>query len=506
MADTLPPKRGRAIAIFGTMSNVGKSTLATALCRIFSDEGLRVAPYKAQNISNESYVAKDGEVARAQVAQAEAARTEPSVHMNPVLLKPFSYGSGVQVVVQGRATVGKEATDWFRDNNARLCAAAQSSLQHLLGSYEVVVVEGAGSCCELNLLERDYVNFRTAQAAGAAVILVGNISHGGIFAQLLGTLALLPPPYRQMVAGLVVNQFSGSPEYFKEGVKMLEEKAGLPVLGVIPDHGPDITLDAEDTLSLPTHANAGLPNPATVRVAVVALPHMSNASDFYSLSQTEWVSLRLLSTPTILHQAYDLVVLPGSKSVLSDLRWLKTTAWAQVLHEYIAGGGHVLGVCGGYQMLGRRVDDPEATEGTAPDSESGLCLLDCSTTLTTSKVTKKVQCTWYGGTAPIYGYEIHTGVTSQNKNQFLQASGSGNDPPTDHGCVSSCGHIAGCYVHGLFDGGVWRREYLGGLRKDLALPQENADAGTLREEQYVKLANHVRAHLDMARVREILGV
>jgi adenosylcobyric acid synthase len=341
----------------GTGSDVGKSVVVTALCRVFRDIGLSVAPFKAQNMSNNSFVTLQGEeIGRAQAAQAEAARLEPSADMNPVLLKPTS-DVGAQVVVHGRPMGERSAAAYGNLTHVLRDKAAQS-LERLRREYDIVVMEGAGSCAEVNLRKRDFVNLPMARIADAPVILVADIDRGGVFAQIIGTLALLSDADRGRVKGTIVNRFRGDPALFADGVSFIEERTRIPVLGVVP-YIRDLGIDAEDAVVLEPGNRPGAigPRPDKASIAVIKLPHISNFTDFAPFETEPRVKLDYLVKAGPL-MGYDLVILPGTKSVRGDLQWLRNAGFEPWLRRYADTGGHIIGICGGYQMLGKTIADP----------------------------------------------------------------------------------------------------------------------------------------------------
>ena len=375
-------KKSRALAIFGTASDVGKSIVATALCRIFSNAGIDVAPYKAQNMSNNSGVTPDGfEIGRAQIAQAEAARVVPTPDMNPVLLKPNS-DTGAQVVLQGKVCSTETAKGYFRDTSL-WAEAARESLERLMEHHELVVIEGAGSCAEMNLYDRDFVNFRTARLSRAPVILVADIDRGGVFGQVVGTLAVLPPEDRALVKGVIINRFRGDIDLFRDGVEMLESMTGIPVLGVIP-YFRGFTIDAEDAVPLSSKVDpAGGPEEGKIGIAAIYFPHISNFTDLSPLEHDPAVALHYLHYPRSL-KGYKALILPGSKNVRGDLDWLYSLGWEAEIQAFRADGGIIIGICGGYQMLGNSIADPHGIEGLAGTTRA-LGLLDVETVLEKDK-------------------------------------------------------------------------------------------------------------------------
>lgn len=510
----------RSLAVLGTGSDVGKSVVTAALCRIASDAGLDVAPYKAQNMSNNAGVTPDGgEMGRAQIVQAEAARQVPHVDMNPVLLKPTSDRRS-QVVLLGRVLADVEAGAYFRDT-AALRAAAYGALDRLRARHDALVLEGAGSCAEVNLRARDFVNFDAAHAADADVVLVADIHRGGVFAQLAGTLEILPPADRARVTGLVVNRFRGDITLFEDGVRWLEQRTGLPVLGVIP-YFRGIRIEDEDGLSPdirvdpPAHG-AGRPPEGPgrspdgadrVRVAVLGLPHMANFTDVRALDRVPGASVHWLRTPRDL-TPYDWLVIPGTKNTRADLDALRAAGWEAPLTRFVRGGGHVLGLCGGYQMLGHTVADPDGVEGT-PGETAGLGLLDARTVLRAPKVTTRTGGQLAGSGEGVDGYEIHMGRTEVRAAPLLRITRRSGAPlaePEDEGAVSPDGHVVGTYLHGLLDSPAALAALLRRVRPGDAFADVEAlsDAAADRDAQYDRLAAHVRANLDVDRLLARMG-
>jgi adenosylcobyric acid synthase len=451
--------RGIAGCLFvgGSASDVGKSVVATALCRVLFEEGYRVAPFKAQNMSNNAAVAVGGgEVGRAQAAQAEAAGVDPTVDMNPILLKPEADDRS-QLIVSGRVVGTVRARDYW-DRRRALWPEVTAALARLRRSYDVVVIEGAGSIAEINLRASDIANMRLALRAEAASILVGDIERGGIFAQLLGTLDLLTQRERSLIRGLVVNKFRGDVSLFATGRRVLERRSRLPVLGVLP-YAHRLGVPTEDAQSLRGwSSDAGPDRP---RVALVAYPHLSNFDDLDPL-RAEGIDVAAVRTSEELG-APDLIVLPGSKATISDLAWLKETGIATAVARAAAVGVPVFGICGGYQMLGTEISDPDGVEGPRR-SVLGLGLLPVATVLRWPKVTRRVSGRTVSTTAlwddgePFEGYEIHLGETTRpGASAFAEID---LERPERDGCVSADGTVVGTYVHGLFARPSFRRQLI----------------------------------------------
>lgn len=490
-----------AIAVFGTASDVGKSVVATALCRIFRNAGVDVAPYKAQNMSNNSGVTPDGfEIGRAQIAQAEAARVVPTADMNPVLLKPNS-DTGAQVVLQGKVCSTESAKGYFRDTSL-WAATARESLVRLMHRHELVVIEGAGSCAEMNLYQRDFVNFRTARESGASVLLVADIDRGGVFAQVVGTLAVIPPEDRALVKGVIVNRFRGDIDLFRDGVSLLEEMAGVPVLGVIP-YFRGFSIDAEDAVPLASMVDPQAePETGRTGVAAVYFPHISNFTDLSPLEQDPGVAVHYLHYPRSLDN-YRMLVLPGSKNVRGDLAWLRSLGWEERIREFRERGGVVVGVCGGYQMLGRSIADPFGMEGE-PGASPGLGLLDVDTVLEQEKCLCNATGVLEDAGVTGHGYEIHMGRTSLSGacRPFIRVMMRNGETTCDgDGARSGDGKVIGTYFHGIFDEPRVREWFL-----SLADPgYRPARHACSMEESYDRLAEHFTRHLDLEKLFAMIG-
>ena len=481
----------RCIMVQGTMSGAGKSLLATALCRIFRQDGLRVAPFKSQNMALNSYITRDGlEMGRAQVAQAEAAGREPDVRMNPVLLKPSS-DTGSQLIVNGEVRGQYRAAEYFKMKKS-LVPEILRAYESLAAENDVIVIEGAGSPAEINLRDGDIVNMGLAELVNAPVLLVGDIDRGGVFAQLYGTVALLQPKERARVVGTVINKFRGDVELLRPGLAMLEEKTGVPVLGVVPYTRADI--DDEDSLA-PCLAQTQQRRP--LDIAVVRLPRISNFTDFSPLESHSALGVRYVERAGQLGEP-DLVVLPGTKNTMGDLAWMRQNGLEAAVKKLAAAGTPVLGVCGGYQMLGTALDDPDGVEqGGRMD---GMGLLPCATRFTGQKVRTRVQACAAAGPfagAQLDGYEIHMGRTER-----------GGTPPfclladgTPEGAAA--GNVFGTYLHGLFDTGELTEKLAAWLLacKGLSAADVRAEShAAYKERQYDLLADAVRTAVDIAAV------
>jgi adenosylcobyric acid synthase len=493
--------------IQGTASSVGKSILVTALCRILKQDGYKVAPFKAQNMSLNSFVTKEGgEIGRAQAVQAEAAGIEPNVEMNPVLLKPEA-DSRSQVIVMGKVMDTVSAADYY-NHTAKLLEIVSASLQRLRSVYDIVVIEGAGSPAEINLKDREIVNMRIAKLAKSPVLLVGDIDRGGVFASLIGTLHLLADDEKAFVKGLIINKFRGDIGLFESGIKFLEHETGKPVLGVIP-YLRDINIAQEDSVWLDEKDNAG--KSCLLDIAIIRLPHISNYDDFDPLECDE-CHLRYVDNTAALGHPH-LVIIPGTKNTISDLAFLGKSGLSEAILTLASEGVPVLGVCGGYQMLGRKIEDIEGIESDGCTGE-GLGLLDITTVFTpqkrTGQVKAKVTCKagilkgLYG--CEVSGYEIHMGQSVVGDNQsalhvYLSLDG---EQGYDDGAVNSTGNVVGTYLHGIFNSDAFRNGFLKSLRRYHGLPESSNDITMDREASYDRLAEEVRRHLDMKKVYEIL--
>ncbi|GAB2575066.1 cobyric acid synthase [Dyella jejuensis] len=482
----------RVLMVQGCTSDAGKSALVTALCRWAHRRGLRVAPFKPQNMALNSAVTVDGgEIGRAQAVQAQACGLAPQVDFNPVLLKPNS-DTGAQVIVHGHAVANMGARD-YHDYKRLAFDAVMASHQRLAANYEAIVVEGAGSPAEINLRDRDIANMGYAEAVDCPVILIADIDRGGVFAHLVGTLALLSASERARVVGFVINRFRGDIALLQPGLDWLERETGKPVIGVLPYlHG--LYLEAEDALP---REPASKPQ-ARVRVAVPALPRISNHTDFDALRAHPQVDLQLIGPGEAL-PACDVIVLPGSKSTRADLAWLRAQGWDAALARHLRYGGKVIGICGGLQMLGRAVHDPHGIEGD-PGSSEGLGWLDLETTLQPGKQLHRVQGRLGFAEAAVQGYEIHCGVSRGPAlaHPFAQLDDGRHD-----GALSADGQLLGSYLHGLFDHPEALRALLvwAGLRDAAAL-----DVHALREASIDRLADAVQSHLDTATLERWLGM
>ncbi|MBS0152657.1 MAG: cobyric acid synthase [Nitrospira sp.] len=504
----------RALAVLGTGSDVGKSLITAGICRALSRAGMRVAPFKAQNMSLNSFVTPEGgEIGRAQALQAEACGIVPHVDMNPILLKPESDNRS-QVVVQGSVWSAQEASTYY-EQRPRLWSIVKESYSRLASRYEVVMIEGAGSAAEVNLRDRDLVNWPVVKLADARVLLVADIDRGGVFAQLLGTLDLLESDERAMVCGVVINKFRGDAKLFADGVTFLESRSGIPVLGVVP-FLRDLRLDQEDSLDREGYRQMEF-SPERINIAVILLPHMSNFTDFNTLAAEGDVALKYVAVPTALDGA-DIVIIPGSKTTQADLSFVLAQGYAPALMQHVGHHRELVGICGGYQMLGRTISDPYTVEQGGVSV--GLGYLDIKTELRKRKCTTQVE----GHAAEILvqernlvrGYQVHMGYTVRMQEQpcFSMHHGGtsvGRGHPlttttTDigDGAIRGDGLVWGTYIHGVFDEPQFRRAWLNRARVRKGLPPlgtHTSLAVTARlHGELDRWTDHLSQSLDMSRL------
>ena len=514
-------ERARALMVLGTASHAGKSILTAGLGRILADDGYRVAPFKAQNMSLNSAATPDGrEIGRAQALQAEACRVMACAEMNPVLIKPSS-DTGSQIVLLGRVWGQVTAANYHNHRVEELFPTVLESYGKLASQYEVMLLEGAGSPAEINLKAHDIVNMRMARAANAACLLVGDIDRGGVFASLLGTLELLEPWERALIRGFVINKFRGDETLLRPGIEMMERRLALPCAGVVP-FLHELGLDEEDGVALEDRRTAArvwgsdaldLSPGRPLRIGVIALPHMSNFTDFDALAAEPSVALAYLEHASELADA-DLLILPGSKQTLNDLEWLHSRGLAAELREHHARRRGIVGICGGFQMLGLRIDDPHGVENDgASCTREGLGLLSATTVLNTEKVTRPVtgllRVAAFGGQsigAPAFrGYEIHVGETTcaESALGFAAITPLGSSDVLPDGAVSADGLVVGSYVHGLFDDDRFRHAWVDAVRAacGLAAARANANVAAEREARIDRLAAHLRRSLNMDLIR-----
>lgn len=488
----------RPIMIQGTTSNAGKSILCAALCRIFRQDGLRVAPFKSQNMALNSFITEEGlEMGRAQVLQAQAAGIPPSVRMNPILLKPTT-DVGSQVIVNGVPRGNYPAREYFKMKTS-LIPDILAAYESLSKENDVIVIEGAGSPAEINLKQNDIVNMGLAKLVDAPVLLVADIDPGGVFASLYGTVALLEPEERARIKGFIINKFRGDVSILEPGLVMLEELTGIPVVGVLPYL--DLDLDDEDSLAQRFGKRR---QTGEVDIAVIRLPRLSNFTDFNPLERMPEVSLRYVRSLSQLG-APDLILLPGTKNTVSDLKWLYETGLAEAIQRHAASGGGVIGICGGYQMLGKKVTDAVGTEGGG--TAKGLGLLDMTTEFRHEKIRTRVSGTVSKTSGlfadlqgcQVHGYEIHMGETVQKNDGFLTLSNGKQDG-------GICGSVWGSYLHGIFDDGAFSSALVNCLLREKGLPAtaKPVDWSQYQEEQLDRLAEAARKGLKMDVIKELI--
>lgn len=501
----------KSIMIQGTMSNVGKSLLTAGLCRILHQEGYSVAPFKSQNMALNSYITADGfEMGRAQVMQAEAAGIEPTVAMNPILLKPTN-DTGSQVIINGTVYKTMKARDYFAFKK-QLVPVVKEAYKELSDNYDVVVIEGAGSPAEINLKNEDIVNMGMAEMADSPVLLVGDIDRGGVFAQLIGTVMLLEDHERARIKGLIVNKFRGDISILEPGIKMLEEKCGIPVVGVIPY----LYVDVEDEDSLSTRIESGT-EVNLIDIAVVRIPRISNFTDFNPLSCIDGVSLRYVKTVDELKNP-DMIIIPGTKNTMGDLSWLRQSGLEAAILKAHAKGKIIFGVCGGYQMLGESLLDPDGVEEGG--EMKGLSLVPMETVFEQTKVTTRVTGKFNENISgdlsalsgvEFSGYEIHMGVSN------LKGEALSMTEIDDGNCNCNCkksegvhfGNVYGSYVHGIFD----KEEVTKAIVKSIATKKgidmeeiNTVDFKAYKETQYDLLADGIREYIDLDKIKKIINL
>jgi adenosylcobyric acid synthase len=510
--------RAQAVMVLGTSSHVGKSLLTTALCRIFAQHGCKVAPFKSQNMSLNSAATVEGlEIGRAQALQAEAAGVAPSVHMNPILIKPSGEASA-QIVAGGQIWGRVSASEYHLRRVEELLPLVRESYDLLANTHDVIVLEGAGSPAEINLKQHDIVNMRMAAMADARCVLVADIDRGGVFASLLGTIELLEPEERDRIGGFVINKFRGDLSLLEPGVRMIEQRLSKPCLGVVP-YLYDLALEEEDSVGLPPVTYSGWSSAADLsverrlRIAVIALPSFSNFTDFDSLRAEASVELLFCRTAELIRDA-DIVILPGSKQTVDDLEWLQRSGLNRAVVAH-ATRGLVIGICGGMQMLGKTITDPEGVERSG--SAAGLGLLPIHTLMRAEKVTRSASGTLHANSlfgqaiAPhaVAGYEIHVGETSyeDHAQPFATLTTTDGNSPQWDGCVSSDGRVIGTYLHGVFDEDLFRHTSLRAARAFAGLCSNVVLTGwkAKREESLNLLTAAVSEALDLRMIFKWVG-
>lgn len=503
---------GKKIMLQGTASNVGKSILTAGLCRVFKQDGYSVAPFKSQNMALNSFITKEGlEMGRAQVFQAEAAGIEPIADMNPILLKP-SGNHRCQVIMRGKVIENMSSSD-YHNYKPILAKELKNIFEQFSNNYDVVVMEGAGSAAEINLRERDIANMGMAEIADAPVIIVGDIDRGGVFASLAGTMLLLSEEERKRVKGVIINKFRGRKELLGDGLKMLEEIIKVPVLGVIPYS--DIKIEDEDSVT--TRFKSKM-NKNDIHIEIIRTPHMSNFTDFNIFETQEDVSIRYVDYGETLGNP-DMVVIPGSKSTIDDLKYIRENGLEEQIKELHKRGKLIFGICGGYQMLGKKLKDPYHVEGEVEEFD-GIGLLDTETTFEMEKITTQVEATICGGLGgymanlgekKVKGYEIHMGISKVGKdvnNLNIINKKLNEEVNYIEGSVNKEGNVVGTYLHGIFDDIDFTRTILNNIRKQKGLGKLESSVTSFEEfkqKEYDKLAELLREHLDIEKIYEIMS-
>ncbi len=503
---------GKKIMLQGTASNVGKSIITTGLCRIFKQDGYNVIPFKSQNMALNSFITKEGlEMGRAQVSQAEACGIDPIADMNPILLKPNGNNKS-QVIVRGKV-VGDMSSKEYHEYKLQLTEVLGDIFEEFEEKYDVVVMEGAGSCAEINLMERDISNMGMAEIADAPVIIIGDIDRGGVFASLAGTMLLLPDEYKKRVKGVIINKFRGRKELLDSGIKMLEDIIKVPVLGVLPY--TDIKIEEEDSVTTRFKQKV---NKGDIHIEVVRTPHMSNFTDFNIFETQEDVSLRYVDFGESFGDP-DIVIIPGTKSTIDDLMFLRKNGLENQIKELHRRGKLIIGICGGYQMLGKVLKDPYHVENDLEEVE-GIGLLDVETTFEMEKTTTQVKAildeNFHGylenlSGKEVSGYEIHMGITkrNENSNNFVTVKQKLEQKVNYQvGSVNKECNVFGTYLHGIFDDIDFTRTILNNIRKMKNLEPIESNVKSFKEfknQQYDKLADYLREHLDMEKIYEIMN-
>jgi adenosylcobyric acid synthase len=490
------PKLTKSIMVVGTTSHAGKSLITAAICRLLVRQGLNVTPFKGQNMALNAYITADGEeMGHAQAVQAWAAKIEPRVEMNPILLKPQGDMTS-QVIMMGTAVGRVQAADYYRDYFDRGWAAITSCLDQLATEFDYIVCEGAGSPAEINLKHRDLTNMRVASYLQANTVLVADIDRGGVFAHIVGTLELLEPEERALIKGFIINKFRGQRSLLESGITWLEERTGIPVIAVIPML--DQVFPAEDSLDL-LERRSNKPN-AETKIGVVKFPRISNFTDFDPLDGEPTINLKYITKKDELSSC-DVIILPGSKTTIADLNWLNQTGIATAIADYHANGGIVMGICGGFQMLGATIADPAGIEGIAGEYP-GLNLIPLQTTITATKTTRQRTTTtkYPHSNISISGYEIHQGTTKWHSTGANIANYEHLFTDDTLGLVDRELTIWGTYLHGIFDNGTWRRNWLNQIRTRRHLSPITTDVldyATQRDEIFDQLADSISEHLDL---------
>lgn len=507
----------KSLMIQGTASHVGKSILVAAFCRILKQDGYDVVPFKSQNMALNSFITRDGgEMGRAQVVQAEAAGLAPDVDMNPILIKPNT-DIGAQIIIHGKVYKNMSASR-YHGFKGRAIEFVRDSFTRLTKRYNFIIIEGAGSPAEINLRENDIANMGMAEIADCPVVIVGDIDKGGVFASLVGTIELLEKGERERVKGFIINKFRGDVSLLTTGIDFLEKKTGIPVLGVIP-YFRDIYIQEEDGVAMDRLVSVR--SDGRINVAVLYLPHISNFTDFDPLEREPGINLKYVGYGESLGEV-EMVIIPGSKNTIDDLNYLYNSGYVKDILIHYKRGGTVVGICGGYQMLGEYIDDPDHVE-TSLGRMNGMGLLHVRTTIEKEKMTSQVQAKvfqsnrFFKDSHELRGYEIHMGRTESQRGDYMFeiVNREGSPVSVPDGCISGDGRVWGTYIHGIFDNDGFRQEFIRRISpaKDLPVASGEVSEGAgafnyqeFKETQYDKLAAIVRKHIDMDAFYRIAGL
>lgn len=487
----------RALIIQGTGSGAGKSIITAGLCRIFSNQGYKTAPFKAQNMALNSFVTSDSlEIGRAQALQAVAARATADVRMNPVLLKPAADDRS-QVVVMGKALSHMAFREYMQMKD-ELKETVRRAYESLAAEFDIIILEGAGSPAEINLRDNDFVNMHSAFMAKAPVLIVGDIDRGGVLASLVGTMELLDSREKEQVAGFIINKFRGDRTLLEPGITFLEQKTGKHVFGVIPML-KGLNLPEEDSVPLEMHEDKSVKNTAAINIVVIALPHLSNFTDFGAFANESGTALYYTRDPESLKQA-DIVMIPGSKNTLEDMEFLEQSGFSSALRCAAYNGKRIIGICGGYQMLGNLIEDSEFVE-SGKNAVKGLGLLDMTTVFRKDKILKQTRAVCKTNGCLVEGYEIHHGVSESRERVFIE-----DEERQTLGSINKTGKIWGSYLHGIFDGAEFRLSFLNEVRSDKGLaPSEKVSEYDINE-SLDRLAGILEEALDIKSICRLMGL
>lgn len=487
--------KAKAIMIQGTASNVGKSILVAGLCRIFKQDGFSVAPFKAQNMALNSFVTNEGlEMGRAQVTQAQACKILPDVRMNPVLLKPNS-DTGSQIIVNGKASGNLEANDYY-ERKEILRPLVKEAYDSLASEYDIVVMEGAGSCAEINLRENDIVNMNAAMMADAPVLIAGDIDRGGVFAHFVGTYELMLPEEKNLIKGFLINKFRGDASLLDTAIDFVEERTSVPTFGVIPWFR-EINLPDEDSVEFKKSVGKGEYDPnKTINIALIDLPHISNFTDFDAFENEEDVNLVVVDDPGKLVN-FDWIIIPGSKNTIGDMDYLNKIGFSDKLKS-LNGNQIITGICGGYQILGNKIQDKKSIEANVTEI-NGLGLLNHSTSFEEEKYLSQTKCVTIDGKYTLTGYEIHHGKTTSGDQAIFK-----NDNEV-LGTKNKLGNVWGTYLHGIFDNDEYRNELLNKIRNKKGAPSKPTVKFNL-DDEFNKLAEIMRNSINLHEIYKIMGI